>query len=106
MYITKLYIRNFRNIGEAELELDKNLNIFVGRNAQGKTNLCEAISVCLGGSFRRVRFSQYIPADNQKSEVAVKLFFRDDITDDQVKLFGRNMVCLQIFLHRRHCTGI
>lgn len=81
MYITKLYIRNFRNIGEAELELDKNLNIFVGRNAQGKTNLCEAISVCLGGSFRRVRFSQYIPADNQKSEVAVKLFFRDDITE-------------------------
>lgn len=81
MYITKLYIRNFRNIGEAELELDKNLNIFVGRNAQGKTNLCEAISVCLGGSFRRVRFSQYIPADDQKSEVAVKLFFRDDITE-------------------------
>ena len=81
MYITKLYIRNFRNIGEAELELDKNLNIFVGRNAQGKTNLCEAISVCLGGSFRRVRFSQYIPADSPKSDVEVKLFFHDDITD-------------------------
>ncbi len=81
MYITKLYIRNFRNIKEAELDLDKNLNIFVGRNAQGKTNLCEAVSVCLGGSFRRVRFSQYIPADDPKAEVAVKLFFRDDITD-------------------------
>ncbi len=81
MYITKLYIRNFRNIKETELDLDKNLNIFVGRNAQGKTNLCEAVSVCLGGSFRRVRFSQYIPADDPKAEVAVKLFFRDDITD-------------------------
>ena len=67
MYITKLYIRNFRNIGEAELDFDKNLNIFVGRNAQGKTNLCEAVSVCLGGSFRRVRFSQYIPADDTVS---------------------------------------
>lgn len=81
MYITKLYIRNFRNIGEAELELDKNLNIFVGRNAQGKTNLCEAVSVCLGGSFRRARFSQYIPADDPKAEVVVKLFFRDNITE-------------------------
>lgn len=80
MYITKLYIRNFRNIGEAELDFDKDLNIFVGRNAQGKTNLCEAISVCLGGSFRRVRFSQYIPADDPKAEVAVRLCFQDNIT--------------------------
>lgn len=81
MYITKLYIRNFRNIGEAELDFDKDLNIFVGRNAQGKTNLCEAISVCLGGSFRRIPFSQYVPTDDPKADVSVKLYFRDDITE-------------------------
>ena len=81
MYITGISIRNFRNIREAELRFDKNLNILVGRNAQGKTNLCEAISVCLGGSFRRVRFSQLVPADDPKAEVNIKLLFRDDITD-------------------------
>ena len=81
MYITRIFIRNFRNIREAELEFDKDLNILVGRNAQGKTNLCEAISVCLGGSFRRVRFSQFVPADDPKAEVRIKLHFRDDITE-------------------------
>lgn len=81
MYITSVYLKNFRNIREAEIDFDKNLNIFVGKNAQGKTNLCEAISVCLGGSFRRVRFSQYIPADNPEAEVMVRLKFRDDITE-------------------------
>ena len=81
MYITSVYLKNFRNIKEAEIDFDKNLNIFVGKNAQGKTNLCEAISVCLGGSFRRVRFSQYIPADNPEAEVMVRLKFRDDITE-------------------------
>ena len=81
MYITSIYLRNFRNIKEAEICFDKNLNIFVGKNAQGKTNLCEAISVCLGGSFRRVRFSQFVPADEPKSDVCVKLSFRDDITE-------------------------
>lgn len=81
MYITSVYLKNFRNIREAEIDFDKNLNIFVGKNAQGKTNLCEAISVCLGGSFRRVRFSQYIPADNPEAEVLVRLKFRDDITE-------------------------
>ena len=80
MYITKITIQNFRNIREAELEFDKDLNIFVGRNAQGKTNICEAISVCLGGSFRRARFSQYIPMDNPEAEVKLKLYFRVDIT--------------------------
>lgn len=81
MYITDIYLRNFRNIKEARLSFDKNLNIFVGKNAQGKTNLCEAISVCLGGSFRRVRFSQFVPADRPDAEVNIELKFRDDITE-------------------------
>lgn len=80
MYLTKIYLRNFRNISEAELNFDKNLNVFVGKNAQGKTNLCEAISICLGGSFRKARFSQFIPADDPKAEVNIRLFFRDDNT--------------------------
>ena len=73
MYITKIYIRNFRNIKEAELCFDKRLNLFVGKNAQGKTNLMEAVSVCLGGSFRHVRFNQYVPADDPKAEVRCRL---------------------------------
>jgi len=78
MIITKIYIRNFRNIKEAELCFDKNLNIFVGKNAQGKTNLMEALSVCLGGSFRHVRFSQYLPTCDPKAEVLIRLNFTDD----------------------------
>ena len=78
MIITRLYIRNFRNIREAELNFDDRLNVFVGKNAQGKTNLMEAICVCLGGSFRHVRFSQYIPVSDSSAEVFIRLCFRDD----------------------------
>jgi len=78
MIITKLYVRNFRNIKEAELTFDSRVNIFVGKNAQGKTNLMEAISVCLGGSFRHVRFSQYIPVEKSDAEVLIRLYFCDD----------------------------
>ena len=81
MYLKRIYLKNFRNISEAELCFDRNLNIFVGKNAQGKTNLCEAISVCLGGSFRKARFSQFIPANNPKAEVFIRLFFSDDNTE-------------------------
>ena len=78
MIITKLYIRNFRNIKEAELTFDRSLNIFVGKNAQGKTNLMEAISVCLGGSFRHVRYNQYVPVSDSGAEVFIRLCFRED----------------------------
>ena len=78
MVITKLYIRNFRNIREAELDFDSSLNIFVGKNAQGKTNLMEAISVCLGGSFRHVRYTQYVPVNVPGAEGFIRLCFRND----------------------------
>ncbi len=81
MIITKLYVRNFRNIKEADLILDDSLNVFVGKNAQGKTNLMEAISVCLGGSFKHARYSQYIPEDDKKAEVFIRLCFKEDYTE-------------------------
>ena len=81
MYITRIALQNFRNIKSAELAFDKELNVLVGSNAQGKTNLCEAISVCLGHSFRKTRFNQYIPADDPKAEVSVKLYFKEDNTE-------------------------
>ena len=43
----------FRNYHELQLDLTKSLNVFVGENAQGKTNLLEAIYLlALGRSHR------------------------------------------------------
>ncbi|MXY43758.1 MAG: AAA family ATPase, partial [Dehalococcoidia bacterium] len=43
VYITDLNLANFRNYAQVELSLDRGLNLFVGENAQGKSNLLEAI---------------------------------------------------------------
>ncbi len=43
MYIFDLQIANYRNYGRVGLKLEKGLNLFVGDNAQGKSNLLEAI---------------------------------------------------------------
>ncbi len=42
MHLKSLSLRSFRNYGALEVNLDPQLNIFVGHNAQGKTNLLEA----------------------------------------------------------------
>lgn len=44
MYITKISLKNFRNIIDTEITLNKNLNIFFGDNGQGKTNFVESVS--------------------------------------------------------------
>ena len=41
--IRKLYLQNFRNYRHLELEVPNTVNLFVGRNGQGKTNILEAV---------------------------------------------------------------
>jgi DNA replication and repair protein RecF len=48
-----LTLRNFRNFSQVSLEFSPKVNIFLGNNGQGKTNLLEALHVLsLGSSFR------------------------------------------------------
>lgn len=43
MYVDCLNLLNFRNYNKLEIKLNNKINIFVGENAQGKTNILEAI---------------------------------------------------------------
>jgi DNA replication and repair protein RecF len=52
-WVERLDVRDLRNIREASVELHPGLNVFHGRNAQGKTSLLEAVGVVARGrSFR------------------------------------------------------
>ena len=45
MKIKTLKLKNFRNYSELSINLNSKLNIFIGDNAQGKTNILESITV-------------------------------------------------------------
>jgi DNA replication and repair protein RecF len=56
MRLQSLHLSNVRNYAQLDLEPGPGLNVFVGRNAQGKSNLLEAISLLgTGKSFRTSR---------------------------------------------------
>ena len=60
MKINSISIENFRNIEKLDLDFD-NVNIIYGQNAQGKTNLIEAIYLFTGSkSFRGVKDRELI----------------------------------------------
>ena len=46
MIVEKLELKNFRNYENLEMEFSPDINILYGDNAQGKTNILEAIYLC------------------------------------------------------------
>jgi DNA replication and repair protein RecF len=61
MHIKKIKIENFRNYHEEEVQFHEKVNLIVGDNAQGKTNLLESIYVSsLGRSFRTTKEKEMI----------------------------------------------
>lgn len=43
MYLDHFIAQNYRNLSLIDTHFDPNINIFIGKNAQGKTNLLEAV---------------------------------------------------------------
>ena len=61
MELNRLELRDFRNYREVSLEFDPGVNLIVGNNAQGKTNLLEAIGYLGSGkSFRAQKTGEMI----------------------------------------------
>lgn len=61
MVCKSIRIENFRNIGEAEVHFSPGVNVLYGDNAQGKTNLLEAVYfTALGKSFRPAKEAELI----------------------------------------------
>ena len=61
MNLKTLFLRSFRNYEEVTVDFEPGVNLIVGDNAQGKTNLLEAISYLGSGkSFRAQRTSEMI----------------------------------------------
>lgn len=77
MYVESIQLSNYRNYSSADVTFSPGVNIFFGDNAQGKTNLLEA--VYLSGTSRSHRGSKdrdMIRFD--KNEAHIRLFFNKD----------------------------
>lgn len=55
MYITKLSLKDFRNYSAQTLELAPGTNLIYGQNAQGKTNILEAVAMFSQGKSHRAK---------------------------------------------------
>ena len=70
MNIKKIEIQNFRNISDIGLEFDKEINVICGENAQGKTNIIEALWLFSGAkSFRNTKDTEFIKFGQSRAKI-------------------------------------
>lgn len=82
MNLLEMSLFNYRNIKQMSFSACKGINIIYGDNAQGKTNLIEAIWLFTGNSsFRSTKTKELIQFDQYKSKLLVKF---EDIQREQV----------------------
>ena len=81
MICTNIKTLNFRNSLEADVNFTDGVNVLVGNNAQGKTNLLEAVYMfSLGKSFRAAKESDLVNFDC--NEAKVSLSYRENSRSD------------------------
>ncbi len=74
MIIKSIHLNNFRNYRRLDLEVGPSVNIVYGFNAQGKTNIIEAINVCSClSSHRTSKEKDLITINEDEYEVSLDL---------------------------------
>ncbi len=96
MRVLTVTLEDFRNL-TVRVELAPGINVFVGRNGQGKTNFIEALFVaCTGHSFRPGRLVDLVRFDSQTATVELGVEEEGVITPVRVAISGSQ---------RRHRVG-
>lgn len=87
MIISQLVLKDFRNYQQLQLSLGDGLSVFWGGNAQGKTNLLEAVHVCcLGKSHRTVQSAEMVSYGKENAQIGLRVKRHDGPRHIQVML--------------------
>ena len=78
MQIDRLFLRNFRNYSEADIPFVPGVNLLVGGNANGKTNLLEAIGyLSTARAFRTRKEQELIRFGADFAELSAQVVSRE-----------------------------
>ena len=87
MILKKATILDFRNITEVHLDFNSKINIFIGNNGHGKTNLLEALNYpALVKSFRGSKDENLINFNSQTTSLLIQASQNNIETDFQIGL--------------------
>ena len=85
MICRSVSLRNFRNVESADVSFCDGINLVLGNNAQGKTNLLEAVALmAIGKSFRGAKEAEMIRFGQSAAQVS--LTYHDGLREQNVSI--------------------
>ena len=89
MQLNNIELRNFRNYVNLKLDFDPSVNLIVGDNAQGKTNLLEAIAYLGSGkSFRAQKTAEMVRFDADFADISGEIYSQERLQNLRWVLFN------------------
>lgn len=113
MYLSKILLSNFRSYSHQLFEFSPGINLILGPNGSGKTNILESIQVLSQGkSFRTNSLSNLIKWDQAYSSIKAKYFHPDEselevqlINDPQSRQIKRRFLVDKVVKTRKLYFG-
>lgn len=97
MKINSIEVSNYRNYTNEKVNFDDNLNIIIGKNAQGKTNLLEAIFLCaIGKSPRSSKDKDLVNWDRDFAKISINITKKIGTHDIDIYLFKSQNKAIKI----------
>ncbi|MBQ8203926.1 MAG: DNA replication/repair protein RecF [Clostridia bacterium] len=95
MRVNSLTLKNFRNIKNLSLQFDEGMNVICGENAQGKTNIIEALWLFSGAkSFRNSKDSSFIMFGEERAETKTEFVFAGVKNDAKIEFAEKRIAFL------------
>ena len=107
-YFKNIQLNNFRNFNEFQLEFSDKCNVLFGKNGYGKTNLLEALSLCIKGrGIRNDKITNFIKKDeNSFSNIA---YFVNENIEYEIKVISElsnNKLQKKILLYNEFSSDV
>jgi len=91
LHFNYLRLINYRNFSDIDLKFDHNINIFIGENAQGKTNILEALNfIITGKSYRTNLDAQLINWNSQSCYLHASIYKKENNYKIHISLENKN----------------
>ena len=114
MYIKRIELQDFRNYKKLDAFFNENINIFIGNNAQGKTNLLESLYmnamarsfktskdrelIRFGSDFCRVKITSFFDEEEHVTEIVINSDGKKGVKVDGVRINRTSELLDRVFI--------
>ena len=103
--IKTIKIQNFKSIKKIEINCNKGINAFIGKNGTGKSAVFDAINIVLGETYPTANTFQKDYFNNDEEEVVIEIEFYEPYYSYTNKGYSNTINTIKKLIFKASCKG-